>query len=167
MEALSAKDGVRTSGASTAKQLIWPILGAAAGSLGLLTFYLGLITLAQGWQHALEQLGQDQLFIGPLVAGFGLQIGLFVYLRRLHTRARVAGVAASTGTSAAAMLACCAHHLADILPVIGLSGAALFLNEFKTPLLWLGLAMNLAGVIYLAGKIRQQRRMACHNPSKL
>lgn len=171
MEVLST-DEVRTnSGRNSAnsgrgkKRFLWPVLGAVAGSLVLAGFYLGLISLAQGWQHAWEQLGQDGLFIGPLVVGFGLQIGLFIYLRQLHTRARVAGVAASTGTSAAAMLACCAHHLADILPVIGLSGAALFLNEFKTPLLWLGLAMNLAGVLYLVNKIRQQQHMACHSPS--
>jgi hypothetical protein len=60
------------------------------------------------------------------------------------------------------MLACCAHHLADILPIVGLSGAAIFLNAYKTPLLWLGILMNLAGVAYLIYKIRQQRRMACH-----
>ncbi|MBN9392342.1 MAG: hypothetical protein J0I20_30170 [Chloroflexi bacterium] len=171
MQALST-DEVRASGdrksarsGRSNKQFLWPFLGAVAGSLGLVVFYLGLISLAQGWQHAFEQLGQDLLFISPIVMGFGLQIGLFIYLRQMHARARVAGVAASTGTSAAAMLACCAHHLADILPVIGLSGAALFLNEFKTPLLWLGLGMNLAGVLYLANKIRQQRRMACHSPS--
>jgi hypothetical protein len=154
--------GGNLKGNGRVKQFTWPVLGASAASLGLLIFYLGLITLAQGWQHALEQLGQDSLYIGPLVVGFGLQIGLFIYLRKQHARAKVSGVAASTGTSAAAMLACCAHHLADILPVIGLSGAALFLNEFKTPLLWLGLAMNLAGIIYLANMIRQQRRMTCH-----
>ncbi|MBN9390899.1 MAG: hypothetical protein J0I20_22915 [Chloroflexi bacterium] len=97
---------VRTGQTLTAKQLTGPVLWGVLGSLGLLTFYLGLITLAQGWQHAFEQLGQDILFTGSLVAGFGLEIGLFVYLRQLHTRARVAGVAASTHTSAAAMLAC-------------------------------------------------------------
>ena len=63
-----------------------------------------------------------------------------------------------------AMLACCAHHLADILPIVGVSGAAIFLNAYKTPLLWLGVVMNLAGVAYLIWNIRQQQQMACHTP---
>ncbi|HEX2916394.1 MAG TPA: hypothetical protein VH186_36875 [Chloroflexia bacterium] len=144
-----------TTSTFTGKLLARLVLWGALGSLGLLSFYLGVITLAQGGQHALEQLQQDFLFIGPITVGFGLQISLFVYLRYLHAHVSMTGVATSTGTSAAAMLACCAHHLADILPVIGLSGAALFLNEFKIPLLWLSLGMNLVGIAYLANKIKQ------------
>ncbi len=125
-------------------------------ALGLVIFYLGLITLTQSWPHALQQLGEDIWFVGAITLGFGTQVGLYVYLRGLHSRAKARGVAASTGTSAVAMLACCAHHLADILPVIGLSGAAIFLNTYKTPFLWLGIIMNLIGIIYLGQKIRQQ-----------
>ena len=142
--------------------LISPFVWGGLAALGLLALYLGLITLAQGWRHAQEQLAQDLWFISLITAGFGLQVGLFVYLRHLHARAHAGGVAASTGTSTAAMLACCAHHLADILPVVGLSGAAVFLNAYKTPLLWLGILMNLAGVLYLLRKVRRQRRLACH-----
>jgi hypothetical protein len=73
-------------------------------------------------------------------------------------------VAASTGTSTAAMLACCAHHLVDILPIVGAAGAAALLNTYKIPMLWLGIVMNLFGVIYLLRKIFQQRDMTCHTP---
>ncbi len=109
-----------------------------------------------------DQLLEDRWFIGAIVAGFGTQVGLFTYLRGLHAHAATGGVATSTGTSATAMLACCAHHLADVLPIIGISSAAVLLNAYKTPLLWLGIAMNLAGVIYLLRNIRHQRRMECH-----
>jgi hypothetical protein len=139
-----------------------PIVFGLLGALGLLGFYLGIITLAQGWGHALQQLGEDRWFVTTIVLGFGTQVGLFIYLKQLHTHAATRGVAASTGTSTAAMLACCAHHLADILPIIGLSGAAIFLNAYETPLLWLGILMNLGGIVYLARKIREQRRMTCH-----
>lgn len=124
---------------------------------GLLAFYLGIITIAQDWFHALEQLADDRWFVGAIALGFGTQIAPFTYLRALHAQVAVGGVAASTGTSTTAMLACCAHHLTDVLPIIGLSGAAIFLNAYKTPLLWLGIGMNLAGIVYLLGKIRQQR----------
>jgi copper chaperone CopZ len=138
-----------------------PIVFGVLATLGLVGFYLGTITLAQGWAHALQQLLDDRWFVGAIVLGFGTQMGLFTHLRGLHARASVGGVAASTGTSATAMLACCAHHLTEILPILGLSGAAVFLNAYKTPLLWLGIALNLGGIAYLSWQLRSQRRMAC------
>lgn len=144
------------------RRLSRPLAFGLLAGLGLIAFYLGIITLAQGWGHALQQLSADRWFVGAIVTGFGTQVGLFTYLKSLHAQAATGGVAASTGTSTAAMLACCAHHLADILPILGLSGAAIFLNAYKTPLLWLGIVMNLMGIIYLARKIWQQRRMRCH-----
>lgn len=132
------------------------IVGVLA-AFGLLTFYLGLITLAQGWGHATEQLIEDAWFVGAIMAGFGTQVGLYTYLRRMHLHARTGGVAASTGTSTVAMLACCAHHLTDVLAIFGLSGAAIFLTVYKTPLLWLGIVMNLFGIAYLLWNIYQQR----------
>jgi len=142
--------------------LLRPVAFGLLAVLGLLAFYLGIITLAQGWGHAIQQLADDRNFIGAIALGFGTQIGLFTYLRGLHAHAAAGGVAASTGTSATAMLACCAHHLTDVLPIVGLSGAAVFLNAYKTPLLWLGIVMNLIGIVYLLRKVRQQRQMACH-----
>ena len=139
-----------------------PILLGLVAAAGLLAFYLGIITLAQGWAHAVDQLAADRWFIAPITLGFGAQVGLFVYLRELHSRAAAGAMAASTGTSAAAMLACCAHHLTDILPIVGVAGAAVLLNAWKTPLLWLGILMNLGGILYLVYRIRAARRMACH-----
>ena len=147
-----------------AQPLLRPLAFGLLAVLGLLALYLGIITLAQGWGHAIEQLVDDRWFVGAIALGFGSQIGLFTYLKGLHAQAAAGGVAASTGTSTAAMLACCAHHLADILPIVGISGAAIFLNTYKTPLLWLGILMNFAGVVYLLYKVRQQRQMACHTP---
>lgn len=138
-----------------------PLVAGALASVALLAFYLGVITLAQGWGHALDQLREDRWFAGAIALGFGTQMGLFTYLRALHARAATGGVAVSGGTSTAAMLACCAHHLADILPIVGLSGAAIFLNAYKTPLLWLGIAMNLVGILYLLRKISEQRQRSC------
>jgi hypothetical protein len=136
-----------------------PVVFGAGAALALLGFYLGVIGLVQGWEHAVEQLAQDRWFVAAIALGFGTQIGLFTYVRGLHANAATGGVAASTGTSAVAMLACCAHHLTDVLPILGLSGAVIFLNVYKTPLLWLGIAMNLAGIIYLLRKIETMKRV--------
>jgi YHS domain-containing protein len=152
-----------TAGAS-ASVLRRPIAFGLLAVLSLLAFYLGIITLAQGWGHAVQQLADDRNFIGAIGLGFGTQIGLYTYLRGLHTHAAAGGVTASTGTSTAAMLACCAHHLADILPIVGVAGVAAFLNAYKIPMLWLGIGMNLIGIVYLLRNIFQQRSMTCHTP---
>lgn len=139
-----------------ARSLVAGVVGAAA----LLLVYLGIIMLAQGVSHALEQLAVDAVFVGLLALGFGAQIALVVELRavdRLHL-ASAAVTAAGTGTSGAAMLACCAHHLVDLLPLVGLSAAALFLNAYKTPLFLVGVAMNVVGIVVIARRLEAARK---------
>lgn len=138
------------------------IVIGVAGAAGLLGAYLGIITLAQGIEHAFAQLAADAPFVGLIAAGFGTQISLFAEVRvvdRNH-RAAAAVTAAGTGTSAAAMLACCAHHLVDLLPLLGLSAAAAFLNANKTPLFLVGIGMNAIGIFVIARQLRRARR-AC------
>jgi hypothetical protein len=54
------------------------------------------------------------------------------------------------------------RHDADLgcLPILGLSGAAILLNAYRTPLLWLGILTNLAGVAHLLRQVVEQRRRA-------
>jgi hypothetical protein len=136
-----------------------PLAAGLVAAAALLSLYLGIVTVAQDWHHATRQLVTDRWWVGAIVVGFGVQVGLFVYLRRLHSRAAAGGMALSTGTSTAAMLACCAHHLSDVLPVIGVSGAAVFLNQYKTPFLALGVGMNALGITYLLWNVHRARRM--------
>ncbi len=139
-----------------------PAGAGAVGGIALLGWYLGLIALAQGPAHALEQFESDAPFVLAVTLGFGTQIALFLELRRMAAgQWRGAAVtAASTGTSTAAMLACCAHHFADVLPLVGVSVAAVFIDKFKLPLLVLGLAMNALGVAVLWREL-SRARAAC------
>jgi hypothetical protein len=121
------------------------VVGAAA----LVGLYLGIVAWAQGADHALDLLWSDRLFVSLISVGFGTQVGLFTDLRLLQramARESVALAGAGTATSSISMVACCAHHVADVLPIIGLSGLAVFLVEFRTPLMLLGLATNLVGI---------------------
>ncbi|HEX7949566.1 MAG TPA: hypothetical protein VF494_04385 [Candidatus Limnocylindrales bacterium] len=132
------------------------------GAAVLLGLYLAIISVAQGVEHAFSQLAADLAFVGLIAAGFGTQIALFAELRtvdRQH-RAAAAVTAAGTGTSTAAMLACCAHHLVDLLPLVGLSAAAVFLNAYKTPLFLVGIGMNVIGIVVIARQLQRARR-AC------
>ena len=138
------------------------ILAGFLGAAVLLGVYLGIISFAQGAEHALQQLATDAVFVGLIATGFGIQIALFTELRTVDRRHRASAAvtAAGTGTSAAAMLACCAHHLVDLLPIVGLSAAAVFLNAYRTPLFLVGIGMNLVGIVVIARQLRQARR-AC------
>ena len=138
------------------------IVAGLIGGAALLGVYLGIISLAQGVDHAFEQLATDALFVGLIAAGFGIQITLFAELRTLDRRHRASAAvtAVGTGTSAAAMLACCAHHVVDLLPLVGLSAAAVFLDAYKTPLFLVGIGMNLVGIIVIGRQVRRARR-AC------
>jgi 4-diphosphocytidyl-2C-methyl-D-erythritol kinase len=69
---------------------------------------------------------------------------------------------AGGGTSTAAMVACCLHHLTDLLPLLGLSAAASFLAAYKIPFMLVGLAMNLAGISAILRAIRREQRHVQH-----
>lgn len=141
-----------------------PVFFGLLGMAGLLALYLGLVSLAEGWTHAVELLLEDAWIVGPILAGFGVQMGLYTYLKMVaHAAARGTGALAGAGggTSTAAMVACCAHHVTDVLPLLGLSAAATFLAEYRIPFMMVGLITNLIGIGVIGYLIlRQRRRLA-------
>lgn len=143
------------------RRLKWPILAGLMGATFLTGVYLAIVTLAQGWQHAVQLFWQDRFLVAPIIAGFGTQVGLYTYLKvglLGATRGMGAIAGAGGGTSTAAMVACCAHHVADLLPLVGLSAATAFLANYKVPFMLLGLAMNLVGIGLALRTIRRERR---------
>jgi hypothetical protein len=143
------------------RQWSWPVLAGAAGAVFLTGVYLGIVTLAQGWQHAVELLWQDRFLVAPIIAGFGTQVGLYVYVKvglRAAGRGQGAMASAGGGTSTAAMVACCVHHVTDLLPLVGLSAATAFLANYRVPFMLLGLAMNLVGIGLALKIISNERR---------
>jgi copper chaperone CopZ len=141
-----------------------PVFFSLFGIAGLLVLYLGLVSLAEDWTHAVELLLEDAWIVGPILAGFGVQMGLYTYLKMVaHAAARGAGALAGAGggTSTAAMVACCAHHVTDVLPLLGLSAAATVLAEYRIPFMVVGLVTNLIGIGVIGYLIlRQRRRLA-------
>lgn len=143
-----------------------PIAAGVAATIWLTSLYIGIVGIAQGLDHAVELMVGDWYFVVPIVMGFGIQVGLFVYVRfRLHLQGSIRSTktlaGAGTGTSTVSMVACCAHHLTDVLPIIGLSGAALFLNDYRGPLMSLGILTNAVGITMMVRLIRRSRQQAC------
>lgn len=131
------------------------------GAIALLFLYAGIVTLLSGWEFALNQFLAFWYFIISLAAGFGIQISLYVYLRSaIQERNASGGVVAVSGTaSAIAMLSCCTHYLANILPILGIAGFVSIVSQYQIELFWVGLAFNFAGIIYIVRKIILFRRI--------
>lgn len=128
-----------------------PLIGGIGGTAALMTVYLAVLTAVSGWDFTVSQLSQYGAYIVALAIGFGIQIALYIYLRQLtHDHAHGRGAIAASGTtSTAAMLACCTHYLANILPALGAVGAVTLVAQYQVELFWLGLAVNAAGIIYV------------------
>ena len=136
----------------TIRSTLYGFIGATA----LLAVYFSIVGLISGWPFALSQFAQFWYFIVSLVIGFGIQIGLYAYLKNAVSRENGSGggvLAVSGTTSTAAMLSCCAHYLANILPIIGAAGAISLISQYQTELFWVGLAFNAVGIIYIARKV--------------
>ncbi len=137
------------------------ITGFIAGIV-LLALYASILILAQGASHALEQTASLWYWLLALIVGFGTQVGLFSFIRqglRERRKSLMAGLATSGGVSAGSMVACCAHHLSDVLPLLGISGLSAFLVNYQLFFIILGVMANVVGITIMLETI--QRHSLC------
>ena len=60
------------------------------------------------------------------------------------------GTVVTTGSiSTGSMIACCLHHVVDVLPILGLSAIAFFLSQYQSLFLALGVVANLIGITFM------------------
>jgi len=130
------------------------VLKGVIGFFALLVFYFSVLTLVSGWSFTKIQFFQNWYWIIGLSFGFGAQIGLFSYLRVLHSQASGKAVAVSGTTSGIAMIACCSHYLVNIIPIIGIAGLATVIGQYQTLFFIIGAVSNIVGIAYLIGKLK-------------
>src|SRR3990172_3409564 len=105
--------------------ILLPVGTGTLGALFLTILYLGIVSLAESTTHALELFWEDRLIVIPIILGFGVQVGLYTILKKqlfvpmTSTGPSTALTGVSGATSTVAMVACCAHHVADVLPLLG------------------------------------------------
>ncbi|MHB1419481.1 MAG: hypothetical protein ACYCX4_07790 [Bacillota bacterium] len=152
---------------STKSLKVWPVLAGVTGSFGLLLFYFLLAGLtSRSWPHAFQLIRDDAPYVAAIAIGFGMQIALLIYLRRVIRLQRSGGnlvATAGTGASSASMIACCLHHTSDILPLVGMSGAAIFLSQYKYQVMGVGIAANVIGIILMVRTIYRHGAVACQH----
>jgi Cu+-exporting ATPase len=63
------------------------------------------------------------------------------------------------------MLACCAHYLTNVLPVLGVVGAATLIAQYQTQLFWISLTFNAAGLLYIGRQVLLARKAFIGSPA--
>lgn len=150
-----AAAGVTLRPSASMARTLRPLAVGALAMLAMLAIYFGVLTLVSGWDFTVSEFSKYWYYVVALALGFGIQLGLYIDLRQRLAQHHSGGkmVVASGATSTGAMLACCTHYLANILPVIGAAGAVTLVAQYQVELFWVGLAFNLAGIIFIGSRI--------------
>lgn len=136
------------------KSLTWGALGGAGIAL---VFYsvqaLGMQSLSGPYYF----FKQNWYFISLLIILFGVQVGLWRQMREI---AKMGGkpVAASGGVSTGAMIACCLHNFTGILPIIGVTGLAVFFSAYQNYVFLGSILFSAAGLAYMIYKYQKIKK---------
>jgi len=123
------------------KPIIWGIFA----TLGIITFYISVLSLFAGSSFAFSEFGRLWPWLVTLAIGFGIQIGLFISIRNdVCLKKNVATSGAISGTS---MVICCSHFILNLIPILGLSALAGFLMTYQKLFFALGIASSIFGII--------------------
>ncbi len=145
------------------------IFGGTAGLLVVL-FNISIASLAEGsFEKGYEVFLANGIFVYLIPLAVGVQMGLFRYHRNM-INGNVSGSEkvgmAGSATSSLAMLACCLHHVSDLLPAVSfILATSSFLTEYKDAIIIIGLSVNLAGSAYIARAILKDRSIIAEGKS--
>ena len=155
------------------QRIWWPLAAGLAGAIFLSALYFGIVSWAESPAHALDLFWQERWIVIPIILGFGLQMALYTILKKrlFVPTVDVGPSGALTGmggaTSTMAMVACCAHHVTDVLPILGLTAAATFLANYQTLFMLVGLGTSLVGITVMLVILSKERRKVLEHISFL
>ena len=138
------------------------IFGAIIGILVILLNIL-IASLAEGsFGKGYQVFLTNGIFVYLIPLAVGVQMGLFRYHRNLTTDKKLCGSEkvgiTGSATSSLTMLACCLHHVSDLLPAVGfILATSSFLIQYKDTIIIIGLLANVAGSAYIARAILKDR----------
>jgi len=149
---------------SKTRRILLPLGAALLGMLFLTGLYFGIMSWAEGFTAARDLFWTDRWFVIPIIVGFGVQAALYTILKfRLFVPVDAVGpsgalMGASGTTSTVAMVACCVHHVTDVLPILGLTAAATFLGQYRLTFMWVGLGTTMLGIGVMLYTLYRERR---------
>ena len=137
------------------------VFGASIGILVIL-FNISVASIAEGsLEKGYQVFLSNGIFVYLIPIAVGIQMGLFRYHRNITT-GKIEGSAkmgmAGSATSSLTMVACCLHHVSDLLPAVGfLLATSSFLIEYKEAIITIGLLANMIGSAYIARMILKDK----------
>lgn len=139
------------------------------GSIGILVilFNISIASLAEGSiEKGYQVYLSNGIFIYLIPLAVGIQMGLFRYHRNITT-GNIAGSEkmgmAGSATSSLTMVACCLHHVSDLLPAVGfILATSSFLIQYKDAIITIGLMANVIGSAYIAKAILKDKAIIAH-----
>lgn len=151
---------------SIKKRLLLPVAAGLMGAALLTGLYFGIVSWAESPRHAVELFWEDRWIVFPIILGFGVQAGLYTILKKrlfvpvasIGPSGPMMGVGGTTST--VAMIACCAHHVTDVLPILGLTAAATFLAQYRIAFMLVGLGTTLIGILMMLFILFKERHKA-------
>ena len=153
------------------KRVLWPVGAGLIGATFLTALYFGIVSWAESPEHALDLFWEQRWIVIPIILGFGVQAALYITLKKRlfvpvdHAGPSGAMTGAGGATSTLAMVACCAHHVTDVLPILGLTAAATFLAEYQTAFMLVGLGTTLVGIavmLFILVRARRKITVSAH-----
>lgn len=138
------------------------VFGACIGILVIL-FNISVASLAEGSLKSGYSVFLDNgIFVYLIPLAVGVQMGLFRYHRNLTAEKKLCGSekvgVAGSATSSLTMIACCLHHVSDLLPTVGfIVATSAFLIQYKNIIFIIGLSANAAGSASIARAILKDR----------
>jgi hypothetical protein len=135
-----------------------PLANGLIASISLSGIYFIFLLLIGGIEHALGFISSLWYWLAIIIAGFGLQFGLYTYIRqKIKSRAATVEVSTSMGVSTGSMVACCLHLAVNLFPLIGLSALTIVLTTYQTPIILIGVFSNIIGVVFMISVIKKHK----------
>jgi copper chaperone CopZ/uncharacterized membrane protein len=170
----NAPDDFRLKAVPTCREHLADFSNPRAYFLGVLAafaivgIYLGMNTLTSDWYFAKVQFSENRWWIISLAIGLGIQVSLYSLFRGYHRgknkTAANSSLAASGGVSVVAMMACCSHYLATLIPLLGVSflSAAAVANiaQYQPYFFLAGIASCLLGIGFMVRMMRKHGMFA-------
>lgn len=138
------------------------IFGAAIGIL-VVIFNISIASLAEGsLKSGYSAFLSNGIFVYLIPLAVGVQMGLFRHHRNMTAEKQLCGSEkvgiTGSATSSLTMLACCLHHVSDLLPTAGfILATSSFLIQYRDAIIIIGLLANAAGSAYIARAILKDR----------
>lgn len=148
----------RSSAASRrAADRVPAVAGTVAGAVMAL-LYVGALSVLVSPAHALHHVRDGWWWLIPLFGAFGVQIGLYVWLRRglsLLRSGPTAGTIAVTVALAVSVLSLVAHHLSHEIFLSRSPGLTVWLARFEGSFVVLALGASALGVVKMLAAAQQ------------